>query len=224
MPYKKPLCEKGVRERPYAHFIKLCWFEVHFQDIQNKISFRKFCKNFKQIMENTTIIEDIEAEYDLEWSYYNEDGSLKEPNYEDIKCNKWRKKYKYSELYGIYKSDKLQSVEMTEREKYIRNLPKLNNHDYDLLDTCYEKEEEYQEKEKTTGKDMTYYRNKNNDTISNTDERLRKRNGFDKTKVELDGNIKSENLNVEVKSTEEVLKEHEDSISRFISRRLKKTD
>lgn len=37
-------------------------------------------------------------------------------------------------------------------------------------------------------------------------------------------NSKSENLNVEVKSTEEALKEHEDSISRFISRRLTKTD
>ena len=43
-------------------------------------------------------------------------------------------------------------------------------------------------------------------------------------KDHIDINSKSENLNIEVPSTEEVLKEHEDSISRFISRRLKKTD
>ena len=41
-------------------------------------------------------------------------------------------------------------------------------------------------------KDMTYYRNKNNDTISNADDRLRKRNGFDKTKLEVDGNLKAD--------------------------------
>lgn len=191
MPYKKPLCKKGVRERPYAHFIKLCWFEVHFRDINNKISFRKFCKNFKQIMEDTTIIEEIEQAYDLEWDYYNENGDICEPNYEDIKSNKWRKKYEYAELYGKFKADKLASVEMTEREKYIRNLPKLNNHDYELLDTCYDKEKEFKIREEETGKDMTYYRNKNSDTISNTDDRLRKRNGLDKTKLEVDGNIKA---------------------------------
>lgn len=192
MPYKKPLCEKGVRERPYAHFIKLCWFEVHFRDIKNEISFRKFCKNFKKIMEDTTIIEDIESDYGLEWEYYNEDGSLKEPNYEDIKSNQWRKKYKYKELYGVFKSDKLMSTEVTEREKYIRHMAKLNSHDYDLLDRCYEKEDEYTAIEESNGKDMTYYRNKNNETISNTDERLRKRNGFDKTKLEVEGNVKAD--------------------------------
>ena len=39
---------------------------------------------------------------------------------------------------------------------------------------------------------MTYYRNKNNDTISNIDERLRKRNGFDRTKLEVDGKLKAD--------------------------------
>lgn len=192
MPYKKPLCEKGVRERPYAHFIKLCWFEIHFKDIHNEISFRKFCKNFQQIIGNTTIIEDLEAEYNLEWNYYNEDGSLKEPNYEDIKCNKWRKKYKYSELYKKFKADKLGSTEMSEREKYIRNMAKLNTQDYKLLDRCYEKEEEYTIDEMNGGKDKTYYRNKNNDTISNIDERLRKRNNLTKETHVLEGNINAD--------------------------------
>ena len=192
MPYKKPLCEKGVRERPYAHFIKLCWFEIYFKDIHNEISFRKFCKNFKHLMETTTTIQDIENEYGLEWDYYNEDGSIKQPNYEDIKCNKWRKKYKYPELYAQFKSDKLMSTEVSEREKYIRNMSKLNNQDYILLDRCYDKEQEYTTIEETGGKDMTYYRNKNNDTISNIDDRLRKRNGFDKTKLEVDGKLKAD--------------------------------
>ena len=143
-------------------------------------------------METTTTIQDIENEYGLEWDYYNEDGSIKQPNYEDIKCNKWRKKYKYPELYAQFKSDKLMSTEVSEREKYIRNMSKLNNQDYILLDRCYDKEQEYTTIEETGGKDMTYYRNKNNDTISNIDDRLRKRNGFDKTKLEVDGKLKAD--------------------------------
>ena len=55
-------------------------------------------------------------------------------------------------------------------------------------------------------------------------ERVDPQNFGRKDTHKLEADIKSENLNVEVKTTEEVLKEHEDSISRFISRRLKKTD
>ena len=193
MPYKKPLRKKGVRESPFAHFIKLSWFEVHFRDIQNKISRREFCINFKKHVIDTGIIEDIESEYNLCWNFYNDDGSMKQPNYDnDLHCNEWIKKYEWNTQYSNFKSDKLGSVEMTERERYIRNLPNLNNKDYDLIDTCYKKEKEFQLREKETGKDMTYYRNKNNDTISNADDRLRKRNGFDKTKLEVDGNLKAD--------------------------------
>lgn len=198
MPYKTALRKKGVRESPFAHFIKLCWFEVHFKDVNNRISRREFCINFQKHVVDTGIIENIENEYGLCWNFYNADGTIKTPNYDnDLYCNEWIKKYEWDEQYPIFKSDKLMSTEVTEREKYIRNMAKLNSNDYDLLDTCYSKEEEYKSKE-ADGKDMTYYRNKNNETISNTDERLRKRNGFDKTKLELDGNLKAD-VNAEVK-------------------------
>ena len=193
MPYKTPLRKNGVRESPFAHFIKLCWFEVHFKDINNKISRREFCINFEKHVVDTGIIEDIENEYNLSWTFYNKDGSYKTPNYDnDLYCNEWIKKYQWNTLYPIFKSEKLMSTEETEREKYIRHMARLNSNDYDLLDRCYVKEEEYTSIEESGGKDMTYYRNKNNDTISNIDERLRKRNGFDKTKVELNGDLKAD--------------------------------
>lgn len=218
MTYKQPLRKKGVRESLFAHFIKLCWFEVHFRDIQNKISRRQFCINFQKHVVDAGIIEEIESEYNISWNFYNDDGSIKEPNYDnDLYCNEWIKKYEWNELYLKFKSDKLMSTEVTEREKYLRNLSKLNSQDYDLLNTCFEKEKEFQIREATTGKDMTYYRNKNSDTISNTDDRLRKRNGFDKTKVELEGNVKAD-VETENKSQvnidDNVLKVISDAITR----------
>ena len=84
-------------------------------------------------------------------------------------------------------------------------MKKMNQEDYELMNTCHEKEKEYHQKEKETGKDMTYYRNKNNETKSQTDERLRKRNGLDKTKLELEGNINSDvNANIKQQTTAEI--------------------
>ena len=108
------------------------------------------------------------------------------------------------------------STEDTEREKYIRYMAKLNQNDFNLLDRCYDKEKEYTTIEEG-GKDMTYYRNKNNDTISNIDDRLRKRNGFDKTKLEVDGKLKADvetETTTKVNVDENVLKVLSDAISR----------
>ena len=126
------------------------------------------------------------------------------PDYDLVKGT-WVKKYEWREQYPKFKADRLMSTEDTEREKYIRYIAKLNKNDFNLLDRCYEKEEEYTTIEENGGKDMTYYRNKNNDTISVTDDRLRKRNGFDKTKVEVDGNINADvNAKVKQQTTAEV--------------------
>lgn len=193
MPYKTPLRKPKVRETVFAHAVKLCWFYVKFEDINNKISLKKFCEEFEKIVIDGGVWEKIISEYNIDCDLYKKDGTIHKPNYKKLFSRKgWINLYEWNTLYPVYKSDMLQSVEVTEREKYIRNMRKLNQKDYDLLDVCYDKEDEYVSTEDDGGKDMTYYRNKNNDTISNIDERLRRRNGFDKTKVELDGNLKTD--------------------------------
>lgn len=193
MPYKKPLQKKGVKETTFAHTVKLCWFHIKFNDIQDKITLKKFCDDFEKIVVEDGIWEKVVTDYDIDCDLYKKDGTLHKPNYDKLfRKTGWINKYEWKTLYPIFKSDMLMSTEETEREKYIRHMARLNSNDYDLLDRCYVKEEEYTSIEESGGKDMTYYRNKNNDTISNIDERLRKRNGFDKTKVELNGDLKAD--------------------------------
>lgn len=224
MPYKKPIRKKGVRESFFAHFIKLCWFEVHYKDINNKISRREFCINFKKHVIDTGIIENIEVDYGLSWDFYNEDGSIKTPNYDnDLYCNEWIKKYEWDTQYPIFEANKLMSTPDTEREKYYRNMPWLNQQDYELMETCHEKEKEYLQKEKETGKDMTYYRNKNNETKSQTDERLRKRIGVNEENINIKSENTNNNLNVNI-TDKEVLDENADTFERFITRRMRKAD
>lgn len=191
MPYKKPMKGKGKNERPFAHAVKLCWFLVQFEDPYHKITLKKFCDEFEEIIKQRQIIEILGGEYGIEWTFYNDDGSLCKPNYETARKT-WSPNYNWREQYRIFKSDRLMNTEDSEREKYLRHISKMNQKDFNLLNRCYDKEKEYTSVEENDGKDMTYYRNKNNDTISNIDERLRKRNGFDKTKVEFNGDLKAD--------------------------------
>lgn len=191
MPYHKRIIKKGKRESPFAHFIKLLWFLVKYNDIYDEITLTEFCKKFEEIVVSEGLIEIIERDYDLTWTFYNEDGTICKPVYDTI-SEKWRHKDKYGweEFYPYFKADRLRLTEDSEREKYIRRLPVLNKRDYRVLDRCAEKNEDYTEIEIHTERDMTYYRNKNNETSSNVEERLRKRNGFN-IKVEVNGEVNS---------------------------------
>ena len=181
MPYKKPLREKGIREPPYWHFIKLCWFMVHFEDIFDEISIRKFCKNFNELVVSCGIIEKIESEFGLEWNYYNDDGTFKEPNYDTLMNPSKPKKYKWYVHYPIFKTDRLQLIENSEREKFIRNIPNLTKSCYDTINHCAKREKKFDQIETETGGGMDYPRNKNTDTKRNEVEMLMNIIGLDKS-------------------------------------------
>lgn len=201
MPYKTRKAQGNKGESEFALAVKLCWFIYKFENPNNQIPLKKFCDDFEEFVVNGHILEILSDDYGIEWTFYNKDGSMCSPNYNTARKS-WRPNYLWKEEYPKFKSDRLMSTEATEREKYIRYMAKLNKNDFDLLDRCYDKEKEYTAIEESGGKDMTYYRNKNNDTISNIDDRLRKRNGFDKTKVEVDGNL---NASVEAKVSTNLL-------------------
>ena len=50
MPYKTPLRKPKVRESVFAHTVKLCWFYVKFEDIHDKITLKKFCDDFEEMV------------------------------------------------------------------------------------------------------------------------------------------------------------------------------
>ena len=178
MPYKTRLQKKGVNEQPFAHAIKLCWFILQFEDVHHKYSLQKFCNQFCDIIKSMSILEILHDEYGIEWNFYDEDGNPCKPDYDLVKGT-WVKKYEWREQYPIFKSDRLMTSDDTELEKYIRQKAYFNRKDSELMETCYDKENDYKIVEQV-GKDMTYYRNKNSETISTTEERWRRRLGLDK--------------------------------------------
>ena len=224
MPYKTPLRKKGIRETVFEHTVKLCWFYVKFEDIHDKITLKKFCENFEEIVVTEGIWEKVISEFNIDCDLHKADGSIHKPNYKKLFAKKgWINQYGWREQYPIFEANKLMSTPDTEREKYYRNMSRLNQQDYELMETCHEKEKEYCEKEKETGKDMTYYRNKNNETKSQTDERLRKRIGINEENINIKSENTNNNLNINL-TDEQVLDENADTFERFISRRMRKTD
>ena len=168
MPYHKPLNKKGKREPPYWHFIKLCWFMVHFDDIFDEISIRKFCINFFELVISKGIIEKIESEFDLEWIWFDEDGIPEKPDYDKLMSPKSKPKYyEWYSQYPTFKTDRLQLIENTEREKFIRNIPNIAKGCYTTIKHCESRETWFDEMERKTGKPFDYPRNKNPDTQKN---------------------------------------------------------
>lgn len=190
MPYHSPLKQKGKQESPFAHAVKLCWFILRFKDIKEEYTLKRFCRDFPQIIETMSIFEILSSEYGIEWTFYNKDGSICLPDYRLV-TQVWIKKYEWREQYPVFKSERLMSTKQTEREKYIRKMQELCDNDLNIIDNCYNKESEYLVREEN-GKDMTYYRNTNNETISNVEKRLRTRLDLDEQKVNLNANVNAE--------------------------------
>ena len=178
MPYKTRLRKKGVNERPFAHAVKLCWFILQFLDVHHKYSLEYFCNHCEEVVKTLGILEILQDDYGIPWCYYNDDKTMCSPNYGTV-TSAWIKNNEWKEQYPIFKADRLMSSDQTELEKYIRQKAYFNRKDSETMITCYDKEEDYKQAE-ADGKDMTYYRNKNNETISTTEERWRKRLGLDK--------------------------------------------
>ena len=178
MPYKTRLRKKGVNERPFAHAVKLCWFILQFLDVHHKYSLEYFCNHCEEVVKTLGILEILQDDYGIPWCYYNDDKTMCSPNYGTV-TSAWIKNNEWKEQYPIFKADRLMSSDQTELEKYIKQKAYFNRKDSETMITCYDKEEDYKQAE-ADGKDMTYYRNKNNETISTTEERWRKRLGLDK--------------------------------------------
>lgn len=179
MPYKTPKRNGRKGESEFALAVKLCWFIYQFENPNKPIPLKKFCDEFEEIVNRGQILQILADDYGICWDFYNKDNSICKPNY-DTARKAWKPKYKWKEEYPIFKSDRLMETDNSEMEKYIRQKSFFNRKDSEVMRTCYEKEDDFKAIEEESGKDMTYYRNKNNETISTAEERWRKRLGLDK--------------------------------------------
>ena len=84
MPYKTPLRKPKVRESVFAHTVKLCWFYVKFEDINNKITLKKFCDEFEEIVVIGGIWEKVLTEFDIDCDLHKKDGTIHKPVYKKL--------------------------------------------------------------------------------------------------------------------------------------------
>ena len=211
MPYKKPLRKKGVREPHHLHFLKLCWFEIHFEDIYDEISRKNFIENFFKYDEKVGIIEKVESEYNLVWSY-----DKKNFDWENLDKHSIFTKYEWDSQYKIFKTDKLQNTKLTARELYERRTVKdtiTNLKQEDDIDKQIERLSEEQSKD---GLHHEYRIAKLHETKSNIEQRVSKRLGLDE-----------QNLNIKMDSTNdekiELTQEEKERIQNISSKPDKET-
>lgn len=194
MPYKKPLRKKGIREPPHLHFLKLCWFEYHFEDIYDETSRKHFIEHFREYDEKVGIIEKVESEHNLVWTYDD-----KNFNWESLDKHSVFTKYEWEAQYKIFKTDKLQNTTLTARELFERRTVKdtlINLKQEDEIDKQIERLNKEQSEE---GLHHEYRIAKLHETKSNIELRVSKRLGLDEQNL----NIKMDSNNEEIDLTDE---------------------
>lgn len=194
-------------ETDYAYDAKVVYCKAKLKDKYNQMDIKKFADDFE------IILRDI----DFEWRYKRKDGSLRIPSYKQI-VNNWFKQHNWKQCSANYIHPKLKIQKEEAELIYDKSYLPDTISDYQELDEYRELLKKELGKDEPDTKELERITNLIDKTLNRIEKRL------NKNVQKFEGNIKSENLNIEVPSTEEVLKEHEDSISRFISRRLKKTD
>lgn len=120
MTWRKPLIKPGVREPPYLHYIKLCYFECHFEDVTNEISRKYFIEHFYEIAKNMALFEKIEKNYGISFSFKNKDGTPKTFDYDSMHKNQIFGKYEWDSQYENFKMDKLKRTTDTALERLER--------------------------------------------------------------------------------------------------------
>ena len=194
-------------ETDYAYDAKVVYCKAKLKDKYNQMDIKHFADNFEKIL----------RDIDFEWCHKCKDGTLRIPSYKQI-VNNWFKQHEWEQCSKNYIHPKLKIQKEEAELIYDKSYLPDTISDYQELDDYRELLKKELKKEEPDTKELERLANLIDKTLVRIEKRL------NKNVQKFEGNIKSENLNVEVKSTEEVLKEHEDSISRFISRRLKKTD
>lgn len=188
MPYKKPLHIKGAWENPRLHYLKLCWFEVHFEDVTEEISRKHFIENFFEYAESMGLYEKIENIYGITWEWYNEDGSKREYNYTVLDKQCIFSRYHWKSQYAIFKTDRLQSTHNTACERVERSKDK------DTLDDIKEYQKVTEriavlQRMQENGEDCDKEIKQNEQTKSIISDRISKRLGLDELNVNVEGKL-----------------------------------
>jgi len=203
--FTEPKRGNGLNESPVCYATKKLWAIVCYYEIYEDITYKYFINNIEYFIKK----------YKFQWP-----EGKPYPKYTTA-CL-WPSKYDYQECVQCYENKKLkydkEKAELIHDKKYPQDtVSDFKN--YDLYNREIEAE---LAKEDPDFKKIELLENLK-DKVWN---RNNKRSGRDVQKFEgnIKGNVKTENINLTMKTTAEVLDENADTIERFIERRMHQSD
>jgi len=203
--FTEPKRGNGLNESPTCYATKQLWAIVCYYEIYEDINFKYFIEHIEHFIEK----------YHFDWP-----KNKPYPKYNNAR--KWPKKYDYQECVQCYENKKLnfnsEKANAIHDKKYFTDTVSDFKH-YDRYDKLIDEELSKEEPDVNRLERLENLKDK-------AYARSTKRSGRDVQKFEgnIKGNVKTENINLTMKTTAEVLDENADTIERFIERRMHQSD
>lgn len=200
--FTEPKRDNGLKEPKMSYDTKKLWAIVKFNDFYEEITFKHFIKNIEHFIKI----------YEFEWEHD------KYPNLGT--AQNWYPKYDYNECVECYENYQLENSPRKAEKLWTKRVLNDTISDYKSVDDCNKNIKKLRQEPKPN----VYAIAKEEETRDRIYNRIQGRLGKKKETREHTGNlgIQSENLNLNIQPSEEVLEENEDTFERFIERRLKK--
>lgn len=200
--FTEPKRGNGLNESKLCYATKRLWAIVRYYDFYHKITFKQFIKDIQHFIEI----------YEFPWEL--EDY----PKYATAKD--WYHKYDFDSCVKCYEDYQLGHSHKEAQLLYDKRYFTDTSTDYQRLDETAKNIDNLREQ----GNPNVYALAKEEETYDRIFNRIQERLGRKKETYKVETENTNLNINTETITTEQVLKDNEDTITRFINRRLKETN
>ena len=197
--FTEPKRGNGYRESELCYATKKLGAIVNYYEIYEKITFEYFINHIEKFIKK----------YEFDWPE-PKPGKDKYPKYATAK--EWPSKYDYASCVQCFENYQLNFDKNKADSIYDKKSPQDTISDFKNYDAYEEQIQKELSKDNPDPTVIDKWENLKDRCLN----RNAKRTGRDVQKFE--GKIKSENLNMNIPTTEEALKENEDTISNFLNR------
>lgn len=167
--WREPIREKGARESPYAHDVKLVLIKAKYQDTYNELTLKEIINDFQHYVELTS----------YPWEHYTKDGEFIEPNYETVITN-WITKYKFHECYAAYEHEMIATSKEEAMLIYDKKLKADTITDFKTIERIDKRIDSLFNQQDISGMDHTYKIAKLEETKNSIWHRICERLGLNK--------------------------------------------
>ena len=167
--WREPIREKGARESPYAHDVKLVLIKAKYQDTYNELTIKDIISDFQHYVELVS----------YPWEHYNKDGEIILPNYDTVMSH-WLTKYKFHECYAAYEQEMIATSKEEAMLIYDKKLKADTITDFKTIEKIDKRIDSLFNQQDLSGVDHTYKIAKLEETKNSIWHRICERLGLNK--------------------------------------------